>query len=158
MHIFDIGFVGGALILAGYVLHLNLWRAILFVKPGTILVDVDAPADQMKLPDALAGFARRLGDLGFVPLASRIEKPYFAPATVSYDYLHAADKTFATLYIGRDGRPRLYFLSATEPDGFVITANYRRPAREIPGRYLSSGVEDMPPDRLYRAHRRRLEG
>jgi hypothetical protein len=144
--------------LAVSLLVLNLWRAALFLFPSRVRVEPDAPADQMKLPTELAPAAEQLRASGFIPLGSHEEKPPLRRATLSYDYAHPGERVFATLHLGPDGAPRLYFLTPLAPEGFVITAGYRRPALEIPGLYRSGGLEEAPPERLFRAHLKRLEG
>jgi hypothetical protein len=146
------------LTLAVMLLRLNFWRAILFLFPARVRVEPDAPADQMKLPEELAPAAEQLQALGFLPLGSHEEKPPLRGATLSYDYAHPGERVFATLHLGSDGTPRLYFLTPLAPEGFVITAGYRRPALDIPGRYRSGGLEEASPERVFRAHLRRLEG
>jgi hypothetical protein len=137
---------------------LNLWRAVLFLFPAHVRVEPDAPADQMNLPTGLAPAEEQLRALGFHPLGSHEEKPPLRRATLSYDYAHPGERVFATLHLGSDGSPRLYFLTPLEPEGFVVTAGYRRPALDIPGRYRSGGLEEASPERIFRAHLRRLEG
>jgi hypothetical protein len=146
------------LMLAVMLLRLNFWRAILFLFPARVRVEPDAPAEQMNLPSELAPAAEQLQALGFVPLGSHEEKPPLRRATLSYDYAHPGERVFATLHQGPDGTPRLYFLTPLAPEGFVITAGYRRPALDIPGRYRSGGLEEASPERVFRAHLRRLEG
>lgn len=145
----------GALGLGGLVLYLNLWRAILCVRPSSLVVDVEAPADKMKVPSELAGLAQELLDVGFEPVGSHFEKPRLTYETYSYDYAHRAEKAFATLYLSRKGEPRLYFLTQAQSGAFAITANHRRPTSELPGRYLSSWIEDRTIARVFKAHQRR---
>lgn len=153
----DILVVVGLAAIALAVLRANFWRAVLFLWPSSIQVEPEEPGDKMSLPEALEPLSRLLIGLGFEPLGSRMEKPRLGRALLSYDYAHAAQKVFATLYLGRDGQPRLYFLTPIEGGGFVLTSNYRRPAKEIPGHYLSGALEELPPERIFRAHVRRLE-
>jgi hypothetical protein len=144
--------------LAVTLLVLNFWRAVLFLFPSRVRVEPDAPGDQMNLPDALAPVEAQLKALGFVALGSHEEKPPLRRASLSYDYAHPGERVFATLHPGADGSPRLYFLTPLAPEGFVITAGYRRPALDIPGKYRSGGLEEAAPERLFRAHLKRLEG
>lgn len=145
------------LVLALVLLRLNFWRAVLFLAPTSVRVEAEAPADQMDLPAELAPLAEQLRALGFTALGSHEEKPRFHAASRSYDFARSAERVFATLHLGRDDTPRLYFLTPLAPEGFVITAGYKRPALDLPG-YRSGGLEDATPERLYRAHLRRLEG
>jgi hypothetical protein len=146
------------LALATTLLALNLWRAALYLFPSRVRVEPEAPADQMNLPSELAPAEEQLRALGFHALGNHEEKPPLKRATLSYDYAHPGERVFATLHLGSDGTPRLYFLTPLEPEGFVVTADYRRPALDIPGRYRSGGLEEAPPERVFRAHLRRLEG
>ncbi|MFL5318904.1 MAG: hypothetical protein ACJ790_04550, partial [Myxococcaceae bacterium] len=93
----------------------------------------------------------------FQALGSHWEKPLFTGFTSSFDYAKPDVHVFATLYLGRDGAARLYFLTPLKDDGFVVTANYRRPARELTGRYYSGGLEEYAPDRVFKAHLRRID-
>lgn len=137
------------------VLRAYLWRALLCLQPGSIELGEDAPADA-KLPDGLAATDQVLVAEGFKRLGSHYERPRLHQALVSHDYAHPTEGTYATVYLGRDARPRLYFLTETEEGGWVITANFHRPAREVPGRYSSGCLENLPVDRVFKAHVRRL--
>ena len=156
----QLGVVLGGLALAVVLLRLNFWRALLFLFPGSVRIEPEAPADQMDLPDALAPLAGQLQALGFTPLGSHEEKPLLQRATRSYDWAHTGERVFATLHLGTDDLPRLYLLTplaSGDSGGFVVTASYRRPALDLPG-YRSGSLEDASPERLLRAHVRRLEG
>lgn len=144
--------------LAVTLLVLNFWRAILYLHPAGVRVEPDAPGDQMDLPSELEPVAEQLRSLGFIPLGSHEEKPLLRRASISYDYAHPAERVFATLHLGPRDTSRLYLLTPLAPEGFVITAGYRRPALDIPGRYRSGGLEDVSTERLFRAHLKRLEG
>jgi hypothetical protein len=144
--------------LAVTLLALNFWRAVLYLFPARVLVEPEAPADQMNLPSELEPVAEQLRALGFLPLGSHEEKPPLRRASLSYDYAHPGERVFATLHQGSNGAPRLYLLTPLAPEGFVITAGYRRPALDIPGRYRSGSLEEASPERLFRAHLKRLEG
>ena len=146
--------VGAAVI--AFVLRGNLWRAWLCLKPTSIQIEADAPADQVKLPKALERPDVELRALGFTSLGTHLEQPRFGPEMISYDYAHPTERCFATLYRGTDGTARFYFLTRTANDGFVITGNHRRPARELKGRYLSGALESLPAARVFTAHLRRV--
>jgi hypothetical protein len=151
--------VVGALVFAAVLLRLNLWRAVLFLRPSRVAIEQDAPPDQMKLPESLIATAKELTALGFEPIGSRYEKTALAPPFISYDYASAPMQAFASLYPSKFGRPRLYFLTPVEGGGFVITANFRRPSRKSEARrYLAGGLPNIPMDRLVKAHHKRLEG
>lgn len=156
IHLPDIAVVGGVLAVAFWMLKANLWRAVLCLSPASLALEGDAPADAMKLPRELEPLAGQLVALGFSPLGSHLEKPRFSRETECFDYVHAAEGAFATLSASRAGVSRLYLLTRTDSEGFVLTASYRRPARELPGRYFSGTLEGAPPERLLAAHRRRV--
>ncbi|WNG34217.1 hypothetical protein F0U61_11700 [Archangium violaceum] len=139
-------------------LLLNFWRAVLFFSPSSVRVRPEAPAEQMDLPAELAPLAGQLRALGFVPLGRHVEKPRFHRGTRSYDFAHAGERTFATLHFASEGLPRLYLLTPLAPEGFVLTAGYKRPGFELPGRYRSGGFPDASPERLLQAHLERLQG
>lgn len=141
--------------LAGVLWVLNLGRTWLFLFPGSVQVEADSPAEHMALPPELAPLAHQLQALGFVPLGSHEERPRLRPPLCAYAFAHPHQPVFATLY---PGPPRLELLTPLAPEGFVITANWRRPALERPGRYRSGGLADASPERLLRAHLRRLRG
>jgi hypothetical protein len=148
----------GAAIFGGIILRLNLWRALLFLRPSGVVVEQDSPADQMKLPESLHAAVAELRALGFEPLGSRYEKAALAPAFVSFDFACAREHAYATLYPSRFGGARLYFLTPVEGGGFVLTANFRRPSRKSGSGYLAGGLPNVPADRLLKAHQKRLEG
>lgn len=146
------------LAMAAKLLLLNFWRAVLFLFPGSVRVRPEAPAERMALPPELAPLAGQLQGLGFVPLGSHVEQPRFQRGTRSYDFAHAGRHTFATLHVSPQGGPRLYLLTPLAPEGFVLTAGYKRPGFDIPGRYRSGGVEESSAERLLALHGERLQG
>lgn len=143
---------GAALVV--YMLRRNLWRFLLFVKPTALELEADAPADQMKLPAFLEKRQSELLALGFVPLGTHLERVPLGGQGISFDYGHPKELTYATLTASNEV-PRLYLLSRAN-DAFVLTADYRRPASEEKGRYLSGSLEGVSAERLFKAHQRRL--
>lgn len=142
--------------IAGVVLlRFHLWRAVVFLRPESVRVDADTPDGSVLVPGALEPTWDALKALGFAPLGSHLEHARFSPAVTMYDAVHEAKGVFASVFEGKDGRARLVLLSPLD-GGFVLTANYRRPAREVPGRYASGGIEGATVERLVNAHARRL--
>ena len=145
-------------------LRFTLWRAILFVRPDSLRIEADEPPRKWDgkewglLPLALRGAAAELQSLGFVPLGTHVEKPLLGPGRTCFDFVSAEHKAHATLFEGPDGEPRVNLLSTLEGGGYVVSAGYRRPAMEIPGRYLSGYIENASAERVARAHLRRAEG
>ncbi|MFT3841242.1 MAG: hypothetical protein QM723_29900 [Myxococcaceae bacterium] len=144
--------LGAALVV--YMLRRNLWRFLLFVKPTALELEADAPADQMKLPAMLEKRQTDLLALGFVPLGTHLERAPLGGQLLSFDYGHPKELAFATLTASNDN-PRLYLFSRAG-EAFVLTADYRRPAHEEKGRYLSGSLEGVSVERLFKAHQRRL--
>lgn len=139
-------------------LLLNFWRAVLCLFPSSVLVRPEAPAERMELPPELAPLGGQLRALGFIPLGRHVEKPRFRKGARSYDFAHPGERAFATLHLSAEGRPRLYLLTPLAPEGFVLTAGYKRPGFEVPGRYRSGSLVEASPERLLQAHRERLQG
>jgi hypothetical protein len=142
------------LVLAGWMLKRNLWRALLCFVPTALELEPDAPADQMNLPEHLARRHAELLALGFTPLGTHLEHAPLGATTLHYDYGHPGELTFATLLDTVYG-PRLSLLSRTG-QGFVLTADFRRPSKEKKD-YLAGSLESVSPERLFKAHLRRLE-
>lgn len=142
---------------AAALLSAHLWRALVFLFPASVRVDAEAPADQMALPAELGAAARELEALGFEALGSHEERPPLRRPTRLYAFRHAHAPVFATLHLGAHAEARLDFLTPLSPEGFVVTAAYRRPALEWP-HYRAGGLPHTPAERVYRAHLRRLEG
>lgn len=155
-NILDIALWILAAIFVWAVLAPNLWRALLFIKPASIAVFADEPAEP--LPVELQPLANDLRALGFVPLGSHLERPPLGPTTRLFDFVHRDANTFATAYFARGGAPRLFFLTLLADGGCVLTSNYRRPMKPIPGRYLSAHYESWPLKRLLAAHLRMASG
>jgi hypothetical protein len=147
----------GVLLVAAVILRLTLWRAILCVAPSSVQLEIEEPGAPSKVDPALRKTDAELLRLGFERLGTHSEKSPLGPSTLCFDYLHRTDRTFATVF-DKGGVPHLYFLSRLTDGATALTANYRRPARELPGHYFSGYLEDFPPERVYKAHLRRVEG
>lgn len=149
--------LGAGLFVFFLVLRASLWRAWLFLNPTSMRIDTDAPADAVKLPTALDKQDVHLRAMGFKLLGSHTEHPRLGKELTSYDYAHPEGHTFATLWLSGSSTPRLYFLTPCVDGAYVITADYKRPAFEDTGRYLSGSIEDGPAERVFKAHERRLQ-
>jgi hypothetical protein len=154
----SLALVIAAVVAAAVVLRFMLWRALLVLAPSSVRVEPEDPPGQAKVPPSLAKMVAELKALGFAALGTHSERPPLGPQMLCFDFARLEDGTFATAWITGEDTPRLYFLSMLASGGFVITANYRRLARAIDGQYLSGGLENVPPDRLFKAHVRLLEG
>lgn len=147
-------------VLAAVLLRYTLWRAVLFARPASVRVDPDEPPREWDgqqwglLPLPLRPRAAELFALGFAPQGTHIEAAWLGPTRTCFDLVHEEAGVYASLYEGASGRARMYLLSARE-GRFVLTADYRRPAKEAPGRYLSGYLEGASAERILRAHLRR---
>lgn len=150
--------VVAVVIAAAVVLRFLLWRALLVFAPSSVRVEPEDPPGQARVPDPLTTITGQLAALGFSPLGTHSERPPLGPTTLCFDFARRADRTFATSWVAPGGEPRLYFLSVLAGGGLVITANYRRPARNIDGQYLSGGLENVSLERVLKAHLRLLDG
>jgi hypothetical protein len=120
-----------------------------------VKIEADTPADVTQVPPELHEAWDELEKLGFVLLGAHTEKVPLAAARWFLDGKHATEPVFASLTVGRDEQDHVFLLTQSEK-GFVITANYKRPATEVPGSYLAGGLEGVSPERLLKAHRRRV--
>lgn len=142
-------------VLAGLiVLRLQAWRALVFLRPESVRLEVDTPDASILVPSIVEGAWDALKAAGFTPLGSHLEHARLAPAVTMYDAVHEAKGTFASVFEGKDGRARVVLFTPID-GGFVLTANYRRPARDRQG-YSSGGIEGASVERLVNAHARRV--
>ncbi len=151
-----------ALAMAG--LRYFLWRAILFLKPESLRIEADEPPSKWDgddwglVPAHLRAASQELLGLGFLPLGTHVERAVLGPTRICFDYVHHESRAHATLFEGPGGQPNVYLLTTLEGGGFVVSASYRRPAIEVPGRYLSGYLEEATVERVVRAHWRRIDG
>lgn len=142
--------VGGSLLLRSHA-----WRAVLCLRPQSMQVEVETPAHATQVSDSLADTWAELTKLGFTLLGTHSEKSPWAPAIHFLDGAHPTLPVVASLSVDSQGEDRLLLLTQSER-GFVLTANYQRPSVEVPGRYLAGGLEGVSPERLLKAHLRRV--
>jgi hypothetical protein len=164
-----------AFVLGFVMFRLNLWRAWLVLRPGSTRLFVEDPGTLSQVPSALEPMHDALRALGFTSIGSHLEHPRFGAQTLMYDYAHPALGVFASVFVApawglhfarglawvprteSEGPPvRLVLLTPTQHGGFVVSANARRPGANVAGRYLSGALVDAPPDRLLKAHLRRV--
>lgn len=161
-------------VIAGVVfLWANLWRAGLFLTPRSPRLEVEDGSADVPVPGWLEATHERLLSLGFRPLGSFIERRVFGPTRTSWSYANDAEATYAIV----DDSPLVRRASALTPpepkserDGpaarltyvttsggrFVLSSNFRRPGVSLPGAQLCAGLPGAEPDRLFRAHQRRV--
>ncbi len=143
------------LVAALVVLRFQAWRAVLFLRPEAVRVEVETPADVTQVPGELDDAWGELQKLGFTLLGTHSEKSPLAPLRLFLDAVHPAHPVVASLTLGPDEEDHLVFLTQSAR-GFVLTANYRRLSSEVPGAYLSGGLEGASAERLLKAHLRRV--
>lgn len=136
-------------------LRFQAWRAVLFLRSQSVRVDVETPADQTQVPAELEDALFELKKLGFTLLGAHTEKIPLAPERLFIDAVHAHEPVVASLTVGPDEQEHLVFVTESDK-GFVVTANYKRPAREVPGHYLSGSIDGAAPERLFKVHLRRV--
>jgi hypothetical protein len=137
-------------------LRFQAWRAVLCVRPQLVKVETETPADVTQVPAELEDAWGELKKLGFVLLGAHSEKVPLAFTTRWFlDAKHPQHPVIASLSVNADEQDQLVFFTQSER-GFVITANYRRLSTEVPGAYLAGGLEGATPERLLKAHLRRV--
>lgn len=131
------------------------WRAVLAVAPQTARVEAETPADATTVPDALSEPWAEFKQLGFVLLGTHSEKCWFRAPVLYVDAVHAREPVVASLTAGPDEQDHTTLWTVSER-GVVITSNFKRPAREVPGAYLSGSIDGASPERLLKVHLRRV--
>ncbi len=143
------------LVIAGLLLRFFAWRAVLCVSPGSARVEVETPADVTQVPGELDDTWAELKKLGFTLLGTHSEKYLLKAETRFVDGVHATQPVVASLTVGPDEQDLLTLWTQSER-GFVVTANYKRPSREVAGAYLSGSIDGASPERLFKVHVRRI--
>jgi hypothetical protein len=151
----------------------NLWRARLAWRPEALELEVEDPGPG-PVPAQLEPLDAALRALGFTPLGTHREHAPLGPSLLCFDYAHEGQGTFASLWVPprfgptpplffwvprleAEGPPvRLLLLTPGPPGHFALSANYRRRGASVAGVHLSGGLEGAPPERLLRAHARRV--
>jgi hypothetical protein len=165
-----IALTGAALVWA------NLWRALIFLMPSAITLEIEDGSPDAPVPGWLENTHSTLCGLGFAPVGSWLERRRLGPTRTSWGYVNESQRTFAIASdaplvrvrrsaltppeprLEREGpSTRVTFLTVTTTSGFLLSSNFRRPGATIPSRHLCAGLPNAPPERLYRAHLRRVE-
>lgn len=149
------GLAVAILVLAIIGLRFQAWRAVLFLRPGSVRVEPETPADATQIPGELEDAVGELKKLGFVLLGAHSEKIPLLQERHYVDLVHPEHPVVASVTVGPDEQDHLTLFTESER-GFVVTANYRRAAREVPGSYLSGGLDGASPERLLKVHLRRV--
>lgn len=140
-----------------------LWRtlpgALLFLFPWAVRQRAE-PADENPAsadPEPVRLTAPALEALGFERLGIRREKSALGPDTLSFDFVHRAEKTYASVYLVEKKTRRLYFFTPYDGGASVLTADHKRPSSALDGYYLAGWLKNATPDQLWAAHKRQLK-
>ncbi|MGV3620297.1 MAG: hypothetical protein ACO1OB_05755 [Archangium sp.] len=143
------------LLLAALLLRVFAWRAVLAIKPELARIEVETPADVTQLPGELEDTWAELKKLGFVLLGTHSEKYPLKGEVLFVDGVHETEPVVASLTVGPDEQDHLTLWTQSER-GWVVTANFKRPSREVPGAYLSGFIDGAGAERLFKVHVRRV--
>lgn len=143
------------LVLAIVGLRFQAWRAVMFLRPSSVRIEPETPADATEIPGELEDAVGELKKLGFAVLGAHSEKALLTRERLFVDLIHSEHPIVASITVGPDEQDLVTLFTESEK-GFVVTANYRRPAREVSGSYLSGGLDGASPERLLKVHVRRL--
>lgn len=141
------------------VLYRSLPGMLLFLFPWAIKQRAE-PTDENPAsadPDPVKLTAPALEALGFERLGIRREKAPLGPDTLSFDYVHRAERTYASVYLVDRKTRRLYFLTPYDGGASVLTADHKRPSSALDGYYLAGWLKNATPDQLWTAHKRQLK-
>ena len=145
----------GLILLGLWFLKQNAWRAWLFLRPQSVQLEPDAPADaNVKIPAQLESLVEGLLRSSFRFIGTHWEECRFRKPRLVFDY--AGENVFASLFLSDAQRPQVELLTPLSGQGFVRTANFRRPALEGPN-YFSGYLVGVSVERLVQAHLRRCE-
>jgi hypothetical protein len=161
--------LGAALIWA------NLWRALQVVSPSAMRVEIDDGTSEVPVPGWLEPTHEGLAALGFAPVGTLLEHRRLGPERTTWAYVNPTQHTFAFVSdsplvrarrslltppeprLEREGpAARLSYVTTSGRGRFLLSSNFRRPGASIPGVHLCAGLPGAPPDRLFRAHVRRI--
>lgn len=143
------------IVLAAIGLRFQAWRAVMFLKPSSVRVEPETPGDATQIPGELEDAVGEFKKLGFTVLGAHSEKALLTRERMYVDLIHAEHPVVASIAVGPDEQDHVTLFTESE-QGFVVTANYRRPAREVAGAYLSGGLDGASPERLLKVHLRRV--
>lgn len=143
------------LALAAGLLFFFGWRAILCVAPQSARVEVETPADATVIPPELEDAWAEFKQLGFTLLGAHSEKFWLRAPVLFVDGVHATEPVVVSLTVGPDAHDHTTLWTMSDR-GFVITSNFKRPSREVSGRYLSGSIDGASHERLVKVHLRRV--
>lgn len=144
-------------LLVGFLLFRNLPGALLFLRPSWIRTRREGGPEAVSPHGhgvAIAEMLDAVEDLGFTPQGVLRESRPLGPSRKEFVFAHEAEHAFAgVMPVGDEAW--LFFFSAFEGGGVVITADFRWPATERPD-YLAGGLPAATPVEVWNAHRRRV--
>lgn len=153
----------------------NLWRALVFLTPSATTFEIEDGSPDAPVPGWLEETHGALLGLGFAPVGSWLERRRAGPTRTAWGYVNEAHRTFALVadspLVRRGGSPltppeprleregpaaRVTFFTVSASNGFLLSSNFRRPGATVPARHLCAGLPNAAPERLFRAHLRRV--
>ena len=152
----EVSEVALVVLVAAALLRWHLWRAVIFLAPSSVRIEADSPPGMASIPSALEATHDAFVALGFEHLGTHFEHPRFGRRVLHFDYVHREKQVFAAVHAGLEGQALFTLLTPTHGGGSALTASFRRPCRDLKGRYVSGGLEGAAPERLLKAHLRRV--
>ncbi len=146
-----------AVLVAVGLLRVQTWRALLCLWPKSLRVEPEEPASALTVSGVLEPAVDALRAQGFTVVGSHSEAPRLGPAELFVDLAHAGSGIWAQVSAphSRDERSARVTLLTPTDGAWVLTSNFRRPARDT-ARVAVGGLEGATPERLVKAHARRL--
>ncbi len=162
-------------VLGAILVWANLWRALVFMTPSATRLEIEDGSPDAPVPGWLEETHTALRRLGFAPIGSWLEQRRLGPSRTSWGYVNEGHRTFAIVSdsplvrlkrspltppeprLEREGpAARVTFFTVSAASGFLLSSNFRRPGATLPHRHLCAGLPNAAPERLLRAHLRRV--
>ena len=147
-----------AFLFPAYLLYRTGPGALLFLFPSLMRQKAE-PSDDYPPemdPAPASKLAVELAALGFTRLGVRRERFPLGTSALSYDYVNAEEKAYASIYLVDRRRARLYFFTPYDGGASVLTADHVRPRAVNDGYYLAGGVVGAAPAQVWAAHKRQM--
>ncbi|MCU0697794.1 MAG: hypothetical protein MUC96_14810 [Myxococcaceae bacterium] len=153
----------------------NLWRALVVLWPRAIHLEIDDGTSDVPVAGWLEPTHDALRALGFSPVGTFFETRRAGPSRTTWAYVNAGQHLFAFVSdsplvrarrslltppeprLEREGpAARLTFVTTAGPGRYLVSSNFRRPGASVPQVHLCAGLPGANPERLVRAHLRRV--
>ncbi|MDX2013962.1 MAG: hypothetical protein SFW67_27440 [Myxococcaceae bacterium] len=153
----------------------NLWRALIVVSPRALRFEIDDGTSDVPVAGWLEPTHESLRALGFEAVGTFLESRVVGPARTTWAYVSASQHLFAFVSdsplvrarrslltppeprLDREGpAARVTFVTTAGRGRYLVSSNFRRPGASLPRVHLCAGLPGASPDRLVRAHLRRV--